>query len=392
MAAISVTEAAAGFIPLGESRSSSVAGLVSTVAAGLSVNVTAASRLICNIGTYDHDGDSSLTDVDAVGETPARTAPVPIGGVPVLKVTEGFNGAWESMVAGFAQTDEIGAETWVVIELVGLPSGVTVTWPPLVTGQMVDGEATGTLTLHTADVTSQIAAAISTARYSFGDGVGNAAAEFTIELTVNIPDESKVGTGGLATATAKLAPGPNADATDLDSRLSYRHPGTAAMDIVNVTECVTYLLFPYITCGAHDDWDTGIAIANTTMDDGIFGVSPGAGAQSGSVTLWAYPTSEKAADGMTGEGYMAEAAPVILSPSLAAGDSVSVTCSAVTGLAGMQGYAIAKTGFRHAHGMAFVMNTASGAVDAVHGYIALVIPDPEFGGQRAPAGGETLGH
>ena len=64
-------------------------------------------------------------------------------------------------------------------------------------------------------------------------------------------------------------------------------------------------------------------------------------------------------------------------------------------LAGMQGYAIVKAGFRHAHGMAFVTNSASGAVDAVHGYVALVIPDPEFGGEnedRAAAEGEVLGH
>ena len=55
-------------------------------------------------------------------------------------------------------------------------------------------------------------------------------------------------------------------------------------DFLNIAECVTYLLFPYITCGAHADWDTGIAIANTTMDDGIFGLSAGATAQRGPVT------------------------------------------------------------------------------------------------------------
>ena len=61
-------------------------------------------------------------------------------------------------------------------------------------------------------------------------------------------------------------------------------PETDEGDFLNVAECVTYLLFPYITCGAHADWDTGIAIANTTMDDGIFGISDGATAQRGSVT------------------------------------------------------------------------------------------------------------
>ena len=47
--------------------------------------------------------------------------------------------------------------------------------------------------------------------------------------------------------------------------------------ILNFTECVTYLLFPFLTCGAHADWTTSIAIANTTMDDGVFGLSDACG-------------------------------------------------------------------------------------------------------------------
>ena len=86
-------------------------------------------------------------------------------------------------------------------------------------------------------------------------------------------------------------------------RLSYvktavtdKESGDGTGDFLNIAECVTYLLFPYITCGAHADWDTGIAIANTTMDDDIFGLSAGATAQRGSVTMYAFPTGEKTAD------------------------------------------------------------------------------------------------
>ena len=111
-----------------------------------------------------------------------------------------------------------------------------------------------------------------------------------------------MGTGGLATAQFQLIP-PADDDHPTTANLAYNYPLTAAVDALNVTECVTYLLFPYITCGAHADWDTGITVANTSMDDGIFGVNPGAAAQNGSVTLWAYPTGEKAADGTTDAGY-----------------------------------------------------------------------------------------
>ena len=216
---------------------------------------------------------------------------------------------------------------------------------------------------------------------------------FTVSPKVMV-DVAKAGKGGVSDVWAQLWPGADDDRATV---LSYSHAVETKDEgyFVNVAECVTYLLFPYITCGAHADWDTGIAIANTTMDDGIFGISEGATAQRGPVTIYAYPTGEKNADYSTGEGYTGEPTVSMISGGLAGGDSVAMACSADPMLAGMQGYAIVKAGFRHAHGMAFVMNLASGAVDAVHGYIALVIPDPEFGGDnedRSAAEGETLGH
>ena len=155
-------------------------------------------------------------------------------------------------------------------------------------------------------------------------------------------------------------------------------------DFLNIAECVTYLLFPYITCGAHPDWDTGIAIANTTMDDDIFGHQRRGDCPARVLSLiYAFPTGEKTADDNATEmGYTGKPTMTMLSGGLAAGDSLAMTCSSNEMLAGMQGYAIVKAGFRHAHGMAFVTNSASGAVDAVHGYVALVIPDPEYGGDE----------
>ena len=222
---------------------------------------------------------------------------------------------------------------------------------------------------------------------------------FTIPITVVTGDIAS-GAGGIADIWAILSPQPSTDDGDVATVLSYvKNPVTDPMtedgDFLNIAECVTYLLFPYITCGAHADWDTGIAIANTTMDDGIFGLSAGATGQRGSITMYAFPTGEKTSDYSTDLGHTGMPTMTMISGGLAAGDSLAMNCSDNPMLAGMQGYAIVKAGFRHAHGMAFVLNTASGAVDAVHGYIALVIPDPEFGGvnaDRAAAEGEVLGH
>ena len=83
----------------------------------------------------------------------------------------------------------------------------------------------------------------------------------------------------------------------------------------------------------------------------------------------------------------------MISPNLAAGDTISVACPMVME-GGWEGYAIVRAGFRHAHGMAFVMGDfPDGAgVDVAHGYIALVIPDPQFSkGERGTAISESLG-
>ena len=160
-------------------------------------------------------------------------------------------------------------------------------------------------------------------------------------------------------------------------------------DIINFGECVTYLLFPYLTCGDSANWTTAIAIANTTMDDGVFGISGGAAAQSGKIMLHAFPRSTYGEDGMK---TMGDPMSMELTESLAAGDTYSTTCSSV--MPGFAGYAIARAGFRHAHGVAFVLGSFDGGatIDLAHGYLALVIPDPEFDNRgRGAQSGETLG-
>ena len=172
-------------------------------------------------------------------------------------------------------------------------------------------------------------------------------------------------------------------------------PDTDDGDFLNIAECVTYLLFPYVTCSRMDEddalldpWTTAIAIANTTMDDGVFGLSAGATAQAGNIMLHMFPRSMMNDDGMM---MMAEPSKEEVASSLAAGDTWSDTCSNFA--PGFNGYIIAKAGFRQGHGVAFVLGMFEGGagIDVAHGYLGLVIPDPEFGGNRAPAAGETLG-
>ena len=167
-------------------------------------------------------------------------------------------------------------------------------------------------------------------------------------------------------------------------------------DIINFGECVTYLLFPYVTCSDTDEggammdpWTTAMAIANTTLDDGVFGISDGAAAQSGDITLHTFPRSTMDDDGMM---MMMDMDPRTVASDLAAGDTWSDTCSNI--LPGFNGYIIARAGFRHAHGVAFVLRQTPGgaAPEVAHGYLGLVIPDPEFDNKgRGAAAGESLG-
>ena len=403
-----------GLIPIGQSRRGTVSAAVAEVKAGLAVEIDAASRLICNLdATYDHDADTT-------------TAKIPVGGVPMITVKEGFADAWETVLGG----------TMITVKTLNLPKGVKLRWPDVpnsepnddVTDQMaiefkgtigVGADATANQVISTLELVPADALKAGIAGETADDatdgsevtfmysvatttGAADAAAKvvdsFSIPITV-MTDDVETGAGGIADIWAFLSPVADDD-TVLSTTLAYvmnpvTDPDSDDGDFLNIAECVTYLLFPYITCGAHADWDTGIAIANTTMDEGIFGLSAGATAQRGSVIMYAFPTGDKTEHNATAMGYTGEPTMAMLSGGLAAGDSLAMTCSSNEMLAGMQGYAIVKAGFRHAHGMAFVTNSASGAVDAVHGYVALVIPDPEFGGDnadRAAAEGEVLGH
>ena len=389
VAAIS-SSAPTGLIPVGQSARKSIGAVVATVKAGLEVGISKASRLICNLeATHDADNDP------ATDETP-------VGGVPAITVTEGFASAWEEVLGG----------TRITIETNNLPAGVRLRWPAEV--EFLDPEDPKTdvwskLTLET--TAAQLDGSAQDEDNNGGevvyaytiesDGETNDNAMKQIESFKLAPkvavDAAKVGSGGIADIRAFLSPAPADGDADVGTVLSYvMAPVTdpEATDpegrILNFTQCVTYLLFPYLNCGSYPDWTTRIAIANTTGDDEVFGLGGGAVEQSGSVVLHAFPRSIPTADGAS--GLVPEAKVMEVTSSLAAGDTVSFNCNEGM-LARFEGYAIARTGFRHAHGMAMILiNFMQGAsVDVAFSYLALVIPDPEFRGQRAPASGETLG-
>jgi hypothetical protein len=377
-----------------------------TVKAGITISISHASRLYCS-------------DTGA--------------GMPSVTVAEGFASAWESNALGTTSTN-------IKLKILNVPSGVTFIWPgqdhdDAMPNPVVEKDLRAANPNRAADnvLNSKVAelefvpAGLSTdtteAVYKFvptdyatndvigteaGDDVNPGAAEmhqnradsFKLDLVVAI-DAAKAGTGGTADIWGWLHPAPGFE--DLDSKLSYRMvPQTQDTnddkvidendgDILTISECVTYLLYPFVTCGSTTGWSTAIAVANTTMDDDVFGEKKGAAPQSGPVTLYGYPASVKvAADGSSGEAM--DPVMMMLSANLAAGDTFAGPCPPVVE-GGWEGYAIVRAGFRHAHGMAFVMGDLDGGgIDMAHGYMALVVPDPSFTeGVRGTEISESLG-
>ena len=156
------------------------------------------------------------------------------------------------------------------------------------------------------------------------------AESFKIEFEVEITKLADVGAGGISDLWAWLAPaGKSGDDDDRDTYCptTWRpvtDPDVDEGDIINFGECVTYLMFPYLTCGDSANWTTAIAIANTTLDDGVFGINDGAAAQNGKIMLHAFPRSVMGEDGMM---TMHDPMSMELTESLAAGDTYSATCS-----------------------------------------------------------------
>jgi hypothetical protein len=187
---------------------------------------------------------------------------------------------------------------------------------------------------------------------------------------------------GTGQVTGSFAPTPSglgvSDSTARTASGSLHIPrfaeGTVTRNIITVFVRRTNLLFPFVTNQA--GFDTGLAIANTSLDTNVFNTP----VQTGACDLFPF-----------GAG----AGATVNTGAIAGGATYVTTAS--TSFAGFQGYIIARCAFQFAHGFAFISDF--GARNLAMGYLALVIPDPAPGAGRpanpfpgAGAGtGEQLG-
>ena len=351
-------------VPLGGSgQTGSVSGEIAEVANGLKVTATTVTGLSCK--------SQDLT--------------------PTITIAEGFSGAWR---------DELGTgatphpKPWIKVAVKNLPVGDEIAWgedPYEATADIdtnddgtidenEEGQIVGTLTAINVSGVTKSDGSVIVFSYSIPDATNTYTDVRSFELTptLKIANDASLDIHTILVPHAMRNADGNKNIEDLMTNLSFDAPAEYpeegnGMGWVVVGDCVTYLLYPFVTCGATPGWSTGVSVSNTSADGDVFGAFDDANEQSGSVMLYGFPRGQAA----PAEGEMVEPVMSVISPDLMAGDTITFDCS-TTALAGMEGYAIIKAGFQHARGMAFVLgNFADGAgVDVSHGYMAEVIDDP----------------
>jgi len=184
---------------------------------------------------------------------------------------------------------------------------------------------------------------------------------------------------GSSTVNVSFAPLSNdglASATDPIPRFGDTSTPRAAFSI---NLCTCNLLFTFVT--NQSGFDTGIAIANTSLD--TFGTGP----QQGTVTLTYF--------GSTAGGGVAP--PPFVTQTVPAGQELIFNLSGggnfgVPAVPGFEGYIISTANFQYCHGFAFISDV--GAQKLAEGYLAIQLDFPFnlLGFSRTGVSGENDGH
>jgi hypothetical protein len=153
-------------------------------------------------------------------------------------------------------------------------------------------------------------------------------------------------------------------------------PSGSPVSLFSISPCSCNLLFPFVTNIA--GFDTGVAIANTSLDP--YGTSP----QTGSITLNYYGTTS---------GGGAAPATATTTSGVAGGSELIFTLSnggnyGIPATPGFEGYIIAQANFQYCHGFAFISDV--GAQKLAEGYLAIQLDLPTL--NRTGNYGENEGH
>jgi hypothetical protein len=152
-------------------------------------------------------------------------------------------------------------------------------------------------------------------------------------------------------------------------------PSSAPLNIIEVVKCACDLLFPFVT--AQSGFDTGIAIANTSLDPGAAVLGIGAIPQQGTVTFYYFGVGNNGAAPPASQTSGNVPAGQVLTYVLSSGGgSIGTAANGLDNRAnGFGGYIIAQAGFQYCHAYAFVSSLGGGPTSAgvSEGYLGLIL-------------------
>jgi hypothetical protein len=261
------------------------------------------------------------------------------------------------------------------------PGGASTSAPPQPQAPVAAGYAFGQLDLVSADVNGNSGAGFTAvagtgglAEVSYSGTTGYATYE-VVNSDPNVPENAVIGVYvAYISATANNLPAPGASTVNV-SFAPLSNVGTAtATDPIprfgdtstprsafTINLCTCDLLFPFVT--NQSGFDTGIAIANTSLDP--FGTGP----QQGTVKLYYF--------GSTAGGGVAP--PPFVTQTVPAGQELIFNLSGggnfgVPAVPGFEGYIISVADFQYCHAFAFISDV--GAQKLAEGYLAIQLDFP----------------
>jgi len=283
--------------------------------------------------------------------------------------------------------------TTVQVVLSGIPSGLAVQYlGNLNRTNWVNGAAatpgtfavgssatSGTLTVTPQAATAAVTSTGSPITFTFvvaGDST-SAVEQVTFDFGLGLPAAGATlsavtgplpALGTTATVTAAVNLGPVQSASTIIAFAANQQGSTTT--VATISDCVTNLLFPYIT--NQNGYDTSFSIANTTADDSAFGAGAAASPQNGTCTLNFWPTTDTTA-------VTVGTAVFATTPNIPSGAVYAFSQSnPAYPFSGQSGYMIAVCRFLNAHGFAFLTNGFAQAAgpQLSHGYLGLILPNP----------------
>jgi len=309
-----------------------------------------------------------------------------------VSIPEGFPGAFKTK-AGEASgigTDTATAGTRLAITLANVPSNISTYFPLQVTatGATGAGNAEGVLTLITSASATGTGASVPVAAVggsgpfaAYGLVTGGVAyyelttpeVSTTVE-TYSVPVYFGA-SGSLAASSAVTAAVSFAPTNPISTNTSYPNFVVGAstgspQSASSFVNCTTTLLFPFVANG--NGLDTGIAIANTSIDTlGAKGASS-VTAQAGTCSLTFFPTTQTITSGAVSA--VAAGTPIAYTTVSVPTGGVWSSGMVGAGASGVVGYMIASCNFFYAHGFAYLSYELGGPNGATMGYTADVLP------------------